>query len=470
MHVSPTAQTQIVRSTESLQTLNCNLSPIIHSEWHSFLEENQSRIHSLLEQYGSPLHLVAPQVLAANLAKIEAAIQSHGVKAQVYYAMKANKGRGLVSTAAASGFGIDVASEYEFKLACELSPLHTPLSLSGPVKPTSLFQAAIERNVNISIDSVEELRALRDHVMSHRSQNPARIYLRYRPSFKAKTRFGMSTEDVMACTRILTEFRLLIEFIGFHMHLSGYSAIERGRSVAELVGLSEVLDTHGLKTQFINIGGGMPVQYVAPDAFETFMELHQGSAVEYKGGQPSWFYPYGGRLTLEAWMREFMDYFLAPGLKIADWLRRCDITLAVEPGRSALDQVAISLFSVGLVKDRGSFSTVFLNGSSFSASETWFQSDYLCDPILLRFGPRGRAPIKTTPAYYLAGHSCLEDDIIAYRPFSGDVAIASGDALAFINTGGYHMDLLENNFHHHPTPARLNIDFSNLTFTQECAK
>lgn len=452
---------------ESLQTQNCNLYPIVHPLWHTLLAESPVLISRLIKEHGSPLHLVAPQILLKNLNRMESAIREYGVKAQVYYAMKANKGHELVRVAASNGFGIDVASEHEFKLASELSPAHTSLSISGPIKPDSLFQAAIARKALISIDSLEELCALRDHVMAHRPHSAVQVYLRYRPSFKSQTRFGMDSEDVMACVRILTEFRQMIEFVGFHMHLPGYAASDRGRAVVELTGLTEALATQGLRTRVLNIGGGMPVQYVQPDAFETFMELHQGCAVEYKGGTPRWFYPYGGRLTLEDWMREFMQYFFTPGQKVADWLRHRDITLAVEPGRSALDQVAISLFRVGLIKERETYSTVFINGSSFSASEPWFQSDYLCDPILLRIGLRGSSPKRPTAAYYLAGHSCLEDDLIAYRPFSGKSTIVVGDALAFINTAGYHMDLMENNFHHHPTPTRLNVDFSTLNFSRE---
>lgn len=35
------------------------------------------------------------------------------------------------------------------------------------------------------------------------------------------------------------------------------------------------------------------------------------------------------------------------------------------------------------------------------------------------------------------------------------IAPQAGDLLVYANTGGYQMDLLENEFHRHPMPARL---------------
>lgn len=209
---------------ESLETLGCGLHPILHAKWETLIGQNSGLIESLLRKHGAPLHLVAPSILCENLQKLQDTIHQHGVKSQVLYAMKANKGRALVRHAANAGFGIDVASEHEFSMAAAQSQESTAISLSGPVKPNSLFEAAIQRGAFISIDSVEELRSLRNHLMVSRPKKKAKVYLRHRPTFIKSSRFGMSEGDVRICSRLLTEFNVMIEFVGFHFHLPGYSA------------------------------------------------------------------------------------------------------------------------------------------------------------------------------------------------------------------------------------------------------
>ncbi|MDU0954902.1 MAG: Y4yA family PLP-dependent enzyme, partial [Bradyrhizobium sp.] len=84
---------------------------------------------------------------------------------------------------------------------------------------------------------------------------------------------------------------------------------------------------------------------------------------------------------------------------------------------------------------------------------TWFRSEFLVDPILIPHDarPAGAPPIRA----YLAGHSCLDDDVLSNRWLTFPVAPQAGDLLVYANTAGYQMDLLENQFHRHPMPNRL---------------
>jgi diaminopimelate decarboxylase len=126
----------------------------------------------------------------------------------------------------------------------------------------------------------------------------------------------------------------------------------------------------------------------------------------------------------------------------------------MEPGRALADQAAISVFRVSRVKLVASDAhVVFVEGSSFSACETWFGSEFLVDPILV---PAMSSPVAARPVRaYLAGHSCLDDDVLSNRWLTFPIAPRVGDLLVYANTGGYQMDLLENEFHRHPMPSRL---------------
>jgi len=167
---------------------------------------------------------------------------------------------------------------------------------------------------------------------------------------------------------------------------------------------------------------------------------------------PNSFYPYGSHLTACEWLTLFLQAEHSAGYCIADYLKNQNITLALEPGRSLVDQAAISVFRVTRSKQLANHKTVlFVEGSSFSACETWFSSEYLVDPILIAQQVSAPNPIQA----YIAGHSCLEDDVITHRLIHFNTAPQAGDLLIYANTAGYQMDLLENEFHRHPLPRRL---------------
>ena len=137
---------------------------------------------------------------------------------------------------------------------------------------------------------------------------------------------------------------------------------------------------------------------------------------------------------------------------VVQYLRDANCTLAIEPGRSLADQAAITLFRIHGVKPLATGGhVIFVEGSSFSACETWFSSEFLVDPLLIPSGPRAHAPVRA----YIAGHSCLDDDVITNRWIGFPTVPQRGDLLVYANTAGYQMDLLENEFHRHPMPHRL---------------
>ncbi len=145
---------------------------------------------------------------------------------------------------------------------------------------------------------------------------------------------------------------------------------------------------------------------------------------------------------------------MADGRSFANYLVHEGLVLGMEPGRALADQAAISVFRVLRVKAVGPDAhVVFVEGSSFSACETWFGSEFLVDPILV---PATSPPIAAKSIRgYLAGHSCLDEDVLSNRWLTFPIAPRAGDLLVYANTGGYQMDLLENEFHRHPMPSRL---------------
>ncbi|UMO87190.1 hypothetical protein HP572_17980 [Pectobacterium sp. PL64] len=139
---------------------------------------------------------------------------------------------------------------------------------------------------------------------------------------------------------------------------------------------------------------------------------------------------------------------------MADVLKQHDLILAIEPGRSLADQSAITVFRVTRTRRQPDGNhVVFVEGSSFSACETWFNSEFLIDPLHVFSVKKDTPPVPGKA--WIAGHSCLDDDVITNRLIHFRTVPQSGDLLIYANTAGYQMDLLENAFHRHPLPARL---------------
>ena len=64
---------------------------------------------------------------------------------------------------------------------------------------------------------------------------------------------------------------------------------------------------------------------------------------------------------------------------------------------------------------------------------------------------QGEAPVRA----WIAGHSCLDEDVLTNRLIRFERRPQPGDLLVYANTAGYQMDLLENEFHRHPMPRRI---------------
>jgi diaminopimelate decarboxylase len=436
-------------------TLHCHkpgagLSPILRPDPAELLASNGQLLIDWVARHGSPLNLIWPNELQSNVALLRNALRECGVTHALYYGAKVNKSPALLAAALHAGAGIDVSSIYELRDARRLGADGAQIVATGPAKTAVFHHELINCNALISLDSPEELEDLIRCLPAVGPVQP--VLLRLRPTGQARSRFGMPAAAVRHClSRIAGESRL--RFDGLHFHLSGNAWESRAQAIGEAAGLFNESRAQGFAPRMIDIGGGLPIQYVDPRAFRA----HLGAQMpqDYRTGQvPASFYPYGGALSAAEWLRCLLGAPMADGRSFANYLVREGLVLGMEPGRALADQAAISVFRVSRVKAVGPDAhVVFVEGSSFSACETWFGSEFLVDPILI---PALLPPVATTPVRgYLAGHSCLDEDVLCNRWLTFPVAPRAGDLVIYANTGGYQMDLLENEFHRHPMPSRL---------------
>ncbi|WP_095120387.1 Y4yA family PLP-dependent enzyme [Pseudomonas sp. Irchel s3f10] len=428
------------------------LTPLIDPVISTLINKFPNKLADLVEQQGSPLNLVWPHAFELNTQVLLNVLKQYQVPHALFYGAKANKSQSMLGAAANSGIGVDVSSIHELNAALRAGVRGAKICATGPAKTAVFHQALISAGSLICVDSLEEFDHLHSVIPTQPGPTKTRVLLRYRPKSTQNSRFGMGSQDLLQCLQRLTEQPELFHFEGFHFHLGGYGFESRAQAFREVSGFIQAAREMGLNPQMIDIGGGLPIRYVEPETYAQFLQNDNNPSHYYNRKVPATYYPYGSELTATQWLTLLLEAEHSPGLSIANYLQTQNITLALEPGRSLVDQAAISIFRVTRSKQLADNKTViFVEGSSFSACETWFASEYLLDPILVSTKQQPHAPIQA----YIAGHSCLDDDVITHRLINFATAPQSGDLLIYINTAGYQMDLLENEFHRHPLPRRL---------------
>lgn len=429
------------------------LPPVLHPSVADLVCGSPGTLLALCGQYGSPFHIVLPEILQQNVDAFCTVLKRHKVRFELFYGAKVNKSPALVRAAVEAGIGVDVSSIYELRDALCAGGDSTRFCGTGPAKTRVFHAALIADRALISVDSLEELDDLEGLAREIDPDHPVRLLVRYRPAGAAGSRFGMAADGVLRCLQRIAGLREWFCLEGFHFHLAGYNHESRAQAVRELVHLVDAARGFGLDPRMIDIGGGLPVRYVDADVYEAFLPGQR--ADDYRNGiVPKSFYPYGGRTSASEWLDQLLAAPCVRAKSVAGWLNAMGLTLAVEPGRSLVDQAAISVFRVTRVKQLpAGHHVIFAEGSSFSACETWFASEYLVDPILV--SARAAQTVSTPVRAYIAGHSCLDEDVITNRLIHFPTRPIAGDLLVYANTAGYQMDLLENEFHRHPMPRRL---------------
>jgi len=271
------------------------LTPLLHDEIRAFIYTTPEKLTAYVKKYGSLLNLIWPENLHNNLTALRTALQQLH-RHLIFYAVKVNKSQALLESAAKSGSGADVSSLYEMRVARKSGSPYSKICASGPSKTSIFLTDLITHDACISIDSTEEFEEIKALIAHIQPAHQVRVLLRYRPSFLPISRFGMKSEDLSLCLDKLASLKKQCHFLGFHFHLSGYDCKTRIEAIRELHPMITRAQSLGIKAQIMNIGGGLPVQYVDQHKYQAYLKEHSPADYNHKK-PPLSFYPYGGELN-----------------------------------------------------------------------------------------------------------------------------------------------------------------------------
>lgn len=139
-----------------------------------------------------------------------------------------------------------------------------------------------------------------------------------------------------------------------------------------------------------------------------------------------------------------LSYQNQNGQTPASLLRERGIEIRIEPGRSLLDQVGVTMAKVIHRKKDSQENWLIgleMNGSQLHSSS----ADFLLDPEFIQMEKNSRE-MKSTPVFFTGGY-CLEQDIILKRKIVLPCLPEVGDIVCFPNTAGYIMHFYETKSH-----------------------
>ena len=351
----------------------------------------------LAQEFGTPVFVYDEQHLRDRCRE---AVEAFGDG--VAYATKAFLCGAMARLAHEEGMHLDVATGGELHIALHAGVPAERLVLHGNNKSMAELRMAIEAGIGrIVVDSFDELDRL-DMLYAETGIAP-KVLLRLTPGIKAEThdyistgqddsKFGF-TVSTGAAERAIERAQMspAVDVLGIHAHIG--SQVFTVGSLGKAAGvIGEIATAYDFAE--MSVGGGLGVPYVDDETAPTIGE----------------------------WGKVVRDACAAAGVTA---------TILAEPGRSIVAAAAVTLYTVGTIKEiEGVRTYVSVDGGmSDNPRPVLYGSGYET------FLPRSVDTDRTLPIR-LVGKHCESGDILVREGLvPGDIAV--GDILATPVTGAY---------------------------------
>ncbi|MCG9738488.1 type III PLP-dependent enzyme [Shewanella insulae] len=184
--------------------------------------------------------------------------------ASIYYAVKANPAKEVLTLLRDRGANFDIASIYELEMVSDIGVTPDRVSYGNTIKKRKDVRAFYERGVRMyASDSEADLRMIAEEAPG------SRVYVRiltegtHTADWPLSRKFGCQNE--MAFELLVLAKQLGLEPYGISFHVGSQqrdigawdSAIAKVKSIFE-----RLREEHGIELKMINLGGGFPANYL----------------------------------------------------------------------------------------------------------------------------------------------------------------------------------------------------------------
>ncbi|MCA9955994.1 MAG: alanine racemase, partial [Anaerolineales bacterium] len=233
----------------------------------------------LAEKFGTPLYVYSRAAIVENA---HAFLAQAPAGALVCYAVKANGNPAILRLLAETGLGADVTSGGELFLALHAGFAPEKIIYSGVGKMPHEINAALDAHIRalhvesaMELELITEIASQRQQIVSIGARVNPDIHVETHPYISTGARqhkFGVSPETAVALIHTAAQHPWL-KPVGVAAHIgSQIQDIAPFTASADfLVGLADELASSGIQLAYVDIGGGLGVQY-ASDNWEVQSE------------------------------------------------------------------------------------------------------------------------------------------------------------------------------------------------------
>lgn len=222
---------------------------------------------ALAEKFGTPLYVTSEERLRENARAYREAFP----EAWIYFAVKANGNLALLRVLAEEGLGADVFSAGELSLVRMAGIPMEKVLFNGNSKSTGELEMAVEANVRVSADSLDELLALSE--VAREMDEEVEVAFRVNPDVSAEThpkiatglktsKFGIPWREIVEVYRTAMSLEG-IKPIGLHCHI-GSQILDTSpfvEAASKMMDLAEEIVEIGGEIEMMDFGGGLGIAY-----------------------------------------------------------------------------------------------------------------------------------------------------------------------------------------------------------------
>jgi diaminopimelate decarboxylase len=394
----------------------------------------------LAEKHGTPLYVFSEKRIADNIRNLRSSVESVHPRVKICYASKANSNMAVLDAVRRAGGDIEVNSGGEMFKAKKIGFRPDQIVFNGVSKTDEEVRDALEYGIlAINIDSLYEL----DQVtrVSRSIGKRANVAIRIVPEIITRShiglqtgllssKFGLSPSQIDEAFKRALEAKDAINLAGVHIHVGSQTPDSQPFALAFAEMWTFLVGLHkrtGHRLSHINIGGGLPVNYLSDTPMAQDIEERERQM-----------------LRAELDPQQVLKAALAEACVEDEAGLLEGLTIVFEPGRRIVGDTGLLLTRVCNIKQRPETGDTWLltdAGYSLALSMAMYKWYYHLISV-------SRADDDHATPYKVAGPLCDSGDVYFdieqgtrlpnYRLLPEGTGV--GDVLALLNTGAYALD------------------------------
>lgn len=379
-------------------------------------------MHDFIKDKDVPVYVYNLETIKKRVEAYKAAFS--GFKSHIHYAVKSNSNLEVMDFMKKQGLGADVVSIGEFNRALEAGFSSDEIIFSGVAKTKTEIKESLEKNVfQINCESLSEIKRVIE--ISKSLNKAADIGIRLNPDISVDThpyistgfkenKFGIPLEQLQKVSKMVKASNGAVSLQGVSCHI-GSQIMDTAPLVKALESVLRVekeLSLLGHKIKFLDLGGGLGVDYKSNDEQQD--------------------------------LKSIADF----GARITPLLKGFKGTVLFEPGRSLVARAGILLTRVEYIKNNGFKDFIIVNTGMHHLLRPSLYSAYH------KIVPLVYDESRTVKTFDVVGPICESSDVVGYE--RNLQSPKEGDWLAILDAGAYGMSMASA-YNHHPFPDEVSV-------------